>query len=414
MEFEFVKFQRCDVCQEVTDLVCISCNYWCCTGCLSVCVQCEQPVCEVCYKEDLCCLLRPWGEKTELHLKELYRNKLIQDLSFFVPENDVRNGNEHRIETLKRTIAHHVDSFNASPLACSNRYGDFFPSVTKYVERNRSQFVTFMEELYRGNSFSFAEIFLKSDDREELLNVMDKSIRADQEMQTTLLYSSVYSKDLFDSLKKRGLLDWKLVKRGYFDIGHVNGYKWIEENGIDVLNNEEHFRDFVRYSTPEVMEYLLVEKGMTVEYMSKNIQFRRSDILEMVFRVKGMEGIQSFDPGSIDYFYDTVKFLKSIDYKFDKTLIPIRHKSWTYSLLCFKVWKHDDLNEEDKEKFEEYVSANDIKACKHMFPYLKEIRKKKIMTLLLCIKTIYPFFQKEIIWKIIDLAYSPEYQRGVL
>ena len=63
-------------------------------------------------------------------------------------------------------------------------------------------------------------------------------------------------------------------------------------------------------------------------------------------------------------------------------------------------------------EFEEHVSGIDLKACREMYLYMKDIRKRKIMTFLCCVRKFYPLFQKEIVWKILDNAYSPINERG--
>ena len=329
-------------------------------------------------------------------------------------------GNEYRMEAVKRTIEYYVDTFDASSLSrCKGELvRDNFPSITKYVENGKSchEFVTFMSKLYQLNHDILFYILLNNDVREDLLTVMDKSIRSNERMQSYLISYSMRSKDLFQSLKNRNLYDWNVFRKKYCTVEHVDAMKWIEQNGVDVVNSKKHFNEFVKYSPSEVMEYLIDEKGVTVEYMSENIWRASRDILRMVYRLKGMEGIQNIDPTKIEYNYEEVKFLKSIGYKFDKSICSIRSsRRLLYALICFKVLKYEDLNERQSKAFDEYVKRTDIKACKHFYPYMKEIRKKKIMTVILCIrKTCTCILQKEIIWNILDLAYSPINERGPL
>ena len=75
-----VKFKQCVSCFVGTDLFCVACRKWFCESHCRHCVQCEQPVCKECYLSDLCCLVRPWKEKTEHHLKNFYENKLFDGI----------------------------------------------------------------------------------------------------------------------------------------------------------------------------------------------------------------------------------------------------------------------------------------------------------------------------------------------
>ena len=411
-EIEFDEFKIC-VCGNITDLICVSCDKWFCDVCLSTCVQCEQLVCEECYKQDLCCLARPWGDKTERHLRDFYQNKLVVGDGMYYSNDNVKYGKDYRMEAVKRTIEHYVDTFNASSLSrCGREFvGDYFPNITKYVENEmRLKFVSFLSELFRLNCDVFISIFLNNDVREDLLTVMDESIRSNKKMQSYLIQHMMESKELFDSLKKRKLLDWNLVRHKYFPtVNHIDAMKWIEQNGVDVLNNEKHFKQFVFYSPSKIMEYLIVEKGMTVEYMSKNMSYVTLDVVRMVYRLKGIEGIRKIDPRKIWNDFESLKFLTSIGYKYNE---EGTNSILIYAMVCLRAIKYEDLNENQSKTFNDYVKERDIKACKHLYPFMKEIRKRKIMTMLLCMKRQFPLFQKEIIWNILDYAYSRIKERG--
>ena len=178
-----------------------------------------------------------------------------------------------------------------------------------------------------------------------------------------------------------------------------------------MVKNEKDFKDFVSESPVEILEYLIVEKGMEVEYFS-HARAISYDVMKVLYKVKGLEIIQKMDPRKFPYDFQTLKFLRSIGYEFDKKSIQMEHASWIYSLICFKVFKYEDLGAWMKEKFWDHIKDRDIKACKHMYSFMKEIRKKKIMTILCCVRKRYPYFQKEIIWNILDHAYSPINERG--
>ena len=93
---EFVVFQACCCCGSDTDLCCTSCEKWFCALHMKDCVQCQQPVCEQqCYIDDLCCLVRPWGEKTERHLRDFYENKLVNGKEMYALNYNVRYGRNY-------------------------------------------------------------------------------------------------------------------------------------------------------------------------------------------------------------------------------------------------------------------------------------------------------------------------------
>ena len=262
------------------------------------------------------------------------------------------------------------------------------------------KFVAFMEQLFREDLLGevFANALTSKAAGEELFSIMNDSIELNAFMRLSLNECAMRSKEVFDALKKRGLLCWDLVAHQIQNTTHLEAFKWIEQNGIDVLKNDKHFKQFLAFARVEIMEYLMVEKGMPVEYMSNNVPAISYDILKMIYRVRGVEGIRKIDAKKIEYEFETVKFLRSIGYKFDEKIEYQTHH----------------LNDSQKQKFGTHVKNRDIKACKHLYPFMKEIRKKKIMTMLLCLKKLYPLFQREIIWNILDLAYSPVKERGFL
>ena len=418
---EFAVFGDCGVCRSLSFVFCVWCQKRVCRNCSRVCVQCEQECCKECYLEDLCCLVRPWGEKSENCYKELFHNKLIDPSCALVITTTVRyDENEHLRKALERSVVHYVDTFDAVSL-CSFRLDivrDFFPtSITKYVENEetRLKFIKFMEALFRKNSRVFTHVFANKKVKDELFSVMDKTIRSNEIIRGMLIVLSLESAelaDLFESLKSRGLLDWNLMSYRRAIVVNLNAMKWIEENGINVVNNASHFDQFVSMSPATIMEYLMVEKGMTLEYMSNNTFYFEHDVLKIIYRLFGLESIQKIGSEKIFFNFETVKFLRSIGFEFKR--IETTSFDEIYSLLCFKVWKCEDLDENGTKEFGHHVRnvLKDIKACKHFFPFMKDIRKRKITTFLCCVKKKKYILPKEIIWMILDNAFSPRNERG--
>lgn len=422
---EFVEFSECGVddCSNKTDLGCVSCSKWFCEYCMSHCVQCQQHVCSLCYKEDMCCLIRPWGEKTERHLRDLYQNKLIDVtgtsmLHFLVSfKNKETRWNDIRKEVFERSILYFVERFDASNFQnASHLAAKYFPRISKYVENEeaRWKFLFFMEELCLKKRLLCAEILLYSKDREQLLSLLHDFIQTSASVRSVFIRRSLEreGEPLFDCLKRGGLLDWDTVKDQGFRPNHAEGMKWIESNGIDVLKNESDFDNCVRKSSPEVMEYLIVEKGMRLQSFLEKTRRIDHRMLKAIYKIKGLEEIQKIDIKLISFTFDSVSFLRRIGYKFDKREI-IREKKLApiecYSLLCFDILKHKELSEAQKREFSNYVSPKDPKSCKQMYPFMKEIRKRKIMTFLLCVRKLFP---REIIWMILDHAFTPAKEKG--
>ena len=183
--------------------------------------------------------MRPWGEKTERYLRNLCQNNKLIGLGGTLMQSNIRYGSEYLKEALGRTIAHCVENFDATSLSVCKPdcVGEFFPSsISKYVENeeSRAKFLVFMARLCSKNCIVFAYIFLNDNVREELLTVMDESIRSIVRMQCILIHFAMGCKELFESLKSRGLLKWRIlddISRS-LKICHLEALKWIEENGI--------------------------------------------------------------------------------------------------------------------------------------------------------------------------------------
>ena len=248
---------------------------------------------------------------------------------------------------------------------------------------------------------------------------MDELIRENEDLRRAITdWCLTERPELFLCLREKGLLDWNMVDiNDIYIIGNLNSLKWMEENGVNVLNNKKAFRCFVSRSPAAVMEYLMVERGMTVEFMCldkyNDVDFA---LLQVIKRVKGEEAIRNIEMKHIWIGFHEVKLLKSVGYDFkekirSQTEIPGYD---IYCLLCFHMLKYEDLTDESRASFKEYVEGNDIKATRKMVPFMKEVRKRKITTFLCCLKKIPLSYAlpKEIVWNIIDYAYSPVNERG--
>ena len=417
MKVEFVEFGVCHCGVDAIDIRCVACESRICSFHLKLCIQCEQHVCKQCYKEDLCCLQRPWGEKTAKQLKALYQDNMILDQKALGVMEQQKRGfwKGFPKEVVEKTMLYYVKNLDHSAFRfVSTITAKHFPRVSEFLEteKMRLEFSSFLKKIPYP---MVIEIIVYSEDREDMLSLMDDVIRTYEEIERYLIKRSLQTdgKRLFECLKKRGLLDFNLIDLKSCSIGHIDGLEWIQENGIDVVKDKEHFELFVMESPAKVMEYLILEKGMTVEYMT-GLRAINFDILKMIYKCKGLKEIQNIDIKKMVFDFETLKFLRSIEYKSEEKQVIEQCRLFDemmYALACFGMLKFKDSNNYQRRKIKSYTSKNDPKACKNLFPFMKEIRKKKIMTVVLCLRKTRGL-QKEIVWKIIDLAYSPINERG--
>ena len=415
-------------CNSSTDITCVVCNIWFCEVCLKNCLQCEQPVCKKCYKEDLCCLVRPWGEKTEQHFRVFYHQGMFvaDGNGLYWVETFLRDGERNgskwsgvRKEVLRRSVLHTiVERFDPYALPySSSAVAEVFPRITKYLQNDdtRLKMISFLEQAALYRKFQFVGILLNSEDQDEILSLLNEKILESHDIRKRLIECSlgVGGIHLFECLKRRGLLDWNVLQGAFVNVTHVEGLKWIQSNGVDVLKDRTHFSNLMRFSPAPVMEYLIIERGMTTEYMCENrhINF---EIAKLVYRIKGMEDIRKIHFTKFMFDLNLVRFLRSIGYLFEKKLIlEQRYRDFeNYCFVCFGVLTYKDLSKARRKDFNDFVSDRDIKICKQMIPFMTDIRKRKIMIMLLCMKKVVPRLQKEIVWTILDYAYSPVNERG--
>ena len=199
---------------------------------------------------------------------------------------------------------------------------------------------------------------------------------------------------------------WEEARSFFFgEVEHVEGLLWAEQNGLNGF--DEPYLPFLRHE--ELCIYAYKERGITVEQLQKYPIIYSSNFLKMVYEIGGMEELKKFEATEIHFTLDFVMWLRSIGYSFDRMNTTSFLKiSELYVLICCNVLKYKDLKWE-KAKLQAYTKERDVKVCRNTFHLMKEIRKKKIITVLLCLCQTLP---KDVIWIILDYTYSPINERG--
>ena len=367
----FAEFKDCLDCatytRHLTDTICVCCTRWICAYCQSVCVQCEQTVCKECYKQDLCCLVRPWGEVEEAHFSNFYKNKLVDGPALDVIDSSPGEiGSKKftlRNEVVKRSILHYVENLDSSfvALRINDLVTKHFPSdISKYIVADEKGFLAFLEEIGRKNHLLFANILCHSEDRDHILSLMEEFFRKHERLRKELVEKAlkIEKQDFFQSLNRRSLLDWKDVNRNAFRlsaVGHVDGIKWCEKNGVDVVRNAEDFRSFASRSPVKVIEYLINEKGMSIDYLVEHA-FLNLEMLKLIAKVKGSDEIKRIEFSKISHAFNvkTLQFLMSVGYKFDKMKSSL---SSNYPEVAFELVKYEEMGFFSKLQFNEYIAG---------------------------------------------------------
>ena len=101
--------------------------------------------------------------------------------------------------------------------------------------------------------------------------------------------------------------------------------------------------------------------------------------------------------------------LKSHGFIFDEEKIARNclDEEENIAFLRFGVVKIAQLSELSAGRVKREILEKDLKTCKEFFPFMKEIRKQKILTFFMCMRRMHKkTIPREIIWMILDFAYS--------
>ena len=171
------------------------------------------------------------------------------------------------------------------------------------------------------------------------------------------------------------------------------------------------FRRFVSTMALEVVEYLFSERGMTLKFFLEGTDLLSCDDLNMILRLIGPKGIREIPQDLICKYAMEVKLLKKCGYAFNISNEEAGEE--LHAMLCVGVVKKDELNEDQWTRLKDYVQKNDTKFCPSTVPFMRKTRQKKILTVILCIRSgIQRPVPKEIVWMILDYCYSPKREIG--
>ena len=270
----------------------------------------------------------------------------------------------------------------------------------------------FLEESAQYNSKLLAYVLIFCKERDFLLSLLENFFRKNMDVWCDIIQHSVELRngnELFKALeRKKLLLDFGKV---HVDgVMNVEGVKWMESNGVDVVKSSKI------YPSEEVMEYLL-NRGMTIEQLKQKVKTEFTvSMLRVMLKFFGVEEVKKHvKPSDMCLHFEALRLLTISGFQIEKK--DVANSTFgpnLYAFLCFELLKWKDLNKRQQKEVRDFLRTNDVKAVNHMIHLMKPVRKKKIMAVLICMKKIplsYPL-PKEIIWNILDYAYSPINQRG--
>lgn len=293
------------------------------------CAQCQQSVCQVCCKEDKCCLVRPWGEKEKERLKSFCENKLVNSVGMRILAKQIEHGskngskwNSFRKNIVRKSLVYFIElgdvSFVEEFGGCCSVIGECFPDPSTFEEE---KMVKFLEDAVSLCRWFVPSILARAD----IVSMMSEHAwyrEGDLRARNEIVKAAILCKEVFLNVKTKGIMDaqaFKAFKSMRICIGHLEAYIWAQDMGLDVLSDPEQFQEFVKESPVEVMEYLMVQKGMSVGYMAGNRVIRSAELLEMIHKLKGLEEIQRISLWSMEFSFDVVRCLRQISYVFDRT-----------------------------------------------------------------------------------------------
>ena len=422
----FFSFSPCDACgpECLVLLSCVSCG--CHTCFIQQCVECGEAICPKCYGDQLCCAVQESKKKGStfsfvkqffdsskiVHCEDFHAleglKSLAEDFGYFDYMLPLVN------EVALRSVENYIEKGDEVVVDATVIFAENFPRLSQYqTDVKRFNYFKALQTISMEKSYLFFNILSLSEDREQILDGMADFFKDFELPLCDLAKHSMRSgkgKELFLSLKKRGWLNFETSGRDVEDLNHVEALKWIETNGVDVMSSDEEFQKFVDPDCVEIMEYLMREKEMSVKWMESQRDFEfQQDMLEMIFREKGIEAISSIDLDKIPFSFETVAFLKSKNYEFGekKTLLQERLEFDLAALIAFRVLEYKELSLEAQESVKHYLRTRDVILFDNLVPLIRPLRQKKILTVFLSLrKAVGQNLPKQIIKKILNYCYA--------
>ena len=157
----------------------------------------------------------------------------------------------------------------------------------------------------------------------------------------------------------------------------------------------------------------MVEHEMEVEDIFQNSLVQSCEMLQAIYKHKGMEGLRKLDMNKVVLSLESIRFLRSIGFVFDKkALLEQTNIGETLcNLISYNILTIKDLSSEQYDSC--VTSSKAMKVTKSTFLLMKPGRQARIVTVLLCVRKAYKNqIPKEISWIILDHAFSPKNERG--
>ena len=366
-------------------------------------------------------------------MQEFYQNKFVEDLPLLTTLEGLNRVYDRRVtdaqaycakrkEALEGTIHKFLEEGKISEGLSFGRvydsrthllFAQCFPKTI--LQFSKENVMAVLRQLHRQTVFFILDL---SEERKRLLSMIqaEQSESEKESMMEGLCSFSITQSCnpfLFEMLLEVGAMD---VAKTSGKVHNVQSLKWMESHGVD-FRDKEIFQTRVNHYAPSVIEYLMVEREWSIAKIMKSLKYYViiPSILDVFVRVEGVERIKS-DLKADSMWLDGrgIRLLKEAGYQFDKLAILSRAEtSEICAAMVLNIVSRKDLDYEFMHKFQRYAEVNDLKTCNVMYPFMKDIRKKKIITVFLCIRRIHgKQVPKEIVWNILDNAYSPINERG--
>lgn len=237
---------------DQTDVCCVYCERsFCFEMCLKYCDLCIQPVCIICFENDLCCSQQG---KSELLLEKFYENGKILPIQAFqivarhLLDDPSPTRNHIRLRCASESVKWFFEHNLIPTYECFGEGYSLFAQcfereiVRPYIdgsEEQRQKLVAYVKHLCDEESPTLSLILLHSKDRERILEFFDE---LNEEFLRDLLERSLEDekngRELFLLMKKRDLLAYRFLDFGSpCKIQHVDGMLFH----LDFLQFEKKF-----------------------------------------------------------------------------------------------------------------------------------------------------------------------------
>ena len=367
--------------------------------------------------------------KSQEHLEHVYKDQNFDAEDFaFVAEVNIAVCEVELVQTFRRTQFRLCMAARALKTRLENEdvesVCDFLQQISR-IESNELLGTIFpsVDEISKELLIEITEattlipfILVHRNDRDKMIGMLKDTITEHHDRHEEVLLCAFIMPEggaLVNSLEKYDLLKIpRRMQRGrQMVVENVDALKWLASKGRDVVRSDI----CMTFQTP-VVEWLL-QNGLSLKMLLEGLRncetFVDLEMMKVILRQISWEEIVEHLPLDMVWWdIETVELMKNHGFVFDEqraSNIDFSGKEeQLYALLYCNVLKYDKLDMAKRGQLRRHIRNNDVKISKHTLHLMKPVRKKKMITFIMCVRRVCgQNFPKDLILTILDNCFSP-------